>query len=272
MASTPQSLRFLVGPATTGPGGGSFDALNRILADLCTRGNPKEGATLALRKHLEEEARDLSGEAFPRFMDLLYERISSLLETNEVAENLGALRAIDELIDVALGENASKVSKFAVYMRSVFEVKRDPDVLTLASRVLGHLARAGGAMTADEVKFQVKMALGWLCNDKAEFRLFAAVLILKEIAENAPTVFNVHVTEFVDAIWVALRHPTLAIREKAVEALRACLRVIEKRETRWRVQWYYRMFEATQDGLGKNASVHSIHGSLLAVGELLRLL
>lgn len=32
------------------------------------------------------------------------------------------------------------------------------------------------------------------------------------------------------------------------------------------------MFEATQDGLGKNASVHSIHGSLLAVGELLRFL
>lgn len=30
------------------------------------------------------------------------------------------------------------------------------------------------------------------------------------------------------------------------------------------------MFEATQDGLAKNAPVHSIHGSLLAVGELLR--
>ncbi|XP_073268578.1 serine/threonine-protein kinase TOR isoform X3 [Populus alba] len=30
------------------------------------------------------------------------------------------------------------------------------------------------------------------------------------------------------------------------------------------------MFEATQDGLGKNAPVYSIHGSLLAVGELLR--
>lgn len=34
---------------------------------------------------------------------------------------------------------------------------------------------------------------------------------------------------------------------------------------------YYRMFEATQDGLGRNAPIHSIHGSLLAVGELLRL-
>lgn len=57
------------------------------------------------------------------------------------------------------------------------------------------------------------------------------------MAENASTVFNVHVPEFVDAIWVALRHPTLEVRERAVEALRACLRVIEKRETRWRVQW-----------------------------------
>ncbi|KAI3907225.1 hypothetical protein MKW92_031291, partial [Papaver armeniacum] len=70
-----------------------------------------------------------------------------------------------------------------------------------------------------------------------------------EMAENASTVFNVHVPEFVDLIWVALRDSMLAVRERAVEALRACLRVIEKRETCWRVQWYYRMFEAKQDGL-----------------------
>ncbi|KAK4563470.1 hypothetical protein RGQ29_005828 [Quercus rubra] len=280
MASTAQSLRFSAGAAAAsaaaaaaaaaGAGAGSFDALSRILADLCTRGNPKEGASLALRKHLEEEARDLSGEAFSRFMDQLYERITSLIESSDVAENLGALRAIDELIDVALGENASKVSKFSSYMRYVFEVKRDPDILILASRVLGHLARAGGAMTADEVERQVNTALDWLRGDRVEYRRFAAVLILKEMAENASTVFNVHVPEFVDAIWVALRDPTLAVRERAVDALRACLKVIEKRETRWRVQWYYRMFEATQDGLGRNAPVHSIHGSLLAVGELLR--
>ncbi|XP_054777757.1 serine/threonine-protein kinase TOR isoform X2 [Prosopis cineraria] len=269
MATTSQSHRYC-GTASIGPGGGSFDALNRILADLCTRGNPKEGASLALKKHLEEEARDLSGEAFSRFMDQLYDRISSLLESNDVAENLGALRAIDELIDVALGENASKVSKFSSYMRNVFEGKRDPEILVHASSVLGHLARAGGAMTADEVERQVKIALDWLKGNRVEYRRFAAVLILKEMAENASTVFNVHVPEFVDAIWVALRDPALPVRERAVEALRACLRVIEKRETRWRVQWYYRMFEATQDGLGKNAPVHSIHGSLLAVGELLR--
>ncbi|OMO63404.1 hypothetical protein COLO4_32473 [Corchorus olitorius] len=242
MAATLQSLRFC-GPAASGPAGGSFETLNRILADLCTRGNPKEGTSLALKKHLEEEARDLNGEAFSRFMDQLYDRISSLLESNDVAQNMGALRAIDELIDVALGENASKVSKFSNYMRTVFEVKRDPEILVLASKVLGHLARAGGAMTADEVEFQVKTALEWLRGDRVEYRRFAAVLILKEMAENASTVFNVHVPEFVDAIWVALRDPTLAVRERAVEALRACLRVIEKRETRWRVQWYREVAE-----------------------------
>ncbi|XP_056160919.1 serine/threonine-protein kinase TOR isoform X2 [Syzygium oleosum] len=268
MAAAAQALRFLVPGSAAG--GGSFDAFNRIVADLCTSGNPKEGAASALRKYVEEEARELSGEAFARFMDQLYERISALLESNDPDENLGALRVIDELIDVALGENASKVSRFSNYMRMVFEVKRDKRILVLASSVLGHLARAGGAMIADEMERQLKIALDWLRGDRVEHRLLAAVLILKEMAENASTVFNVHVPEFVDAIWVALRDPDERIREQAVEALRACLRVIEKRETRWRVQWYYRMFEATQDGLGRNAPVHSIHGSLLAVGELLR--
>ncbi|VFQ96023.1 unnamed protein product [Cuscuta campestris] len=266
MAAASQSIRHPL--AATGAC--SLDALNNVLSDLCTRGNPKDGAAVALRRLVEEEARDLSGDAFSRFMDNLYERITVLLESNEVAENLGALRAINELIDVTIGENASKVAKFSNYMRNVFEVKRDTEILVLASQVLGHLARAGGAMTADEVECQVKNALQWLSGDRVEYRRFAAVLILKEMAENASTVFNVHVPEFVDAIWVALRDPTLAVRERAVEALRACLRVIEKRETRWRVQWYYRMFEATQDGLGRNAPIHSIHGSLLAVGELLR--
>jgi FKBP12-rapamycin complex-associated protein len=224
----------------------------------------------ALRKHVEEEARDLSGEAFLRFMDQLYEQISSLLQSNDIAENLLALRAIDALIDMPFGEGASKVSKFASFLRNVFDVKRDPVILVPASTVLGHLAKAGGAMTADEVERQIKTALGWLGGDRVEYRRFAAVLILKEMAENASTVFNVHVPEFVDAIWVALRDPKQAVRERAVEALRACLHVIEKRETRWRVQWYYRMCEAAQVGLGRNASVHSIHGSLLAVGELLR--
>ena len=34
---------------------------------------------------------------------------------------------------------------------------------------------------------------------------YGAVLILRQLAANAPTVFNVHVPAFIDAIWPALR-------------------------------------------------------------------
>ena len=52
--------------------------------------------------------------------------------------------------------------------------------------------------------------------------------------------------------------------------VQACLRLVEKRETRYRVQWYYRLFEETQRGLTWGTSVEVVHGSLLALGELLR--
>ncbi|WMV54649.1 hypothetical protein MTR67_048034 [Solanum verrucosum] len=91
--------------------------------------------------------------------------------------------------EAILSENASKVAKFSNYTHVAFETKCDPKILVLASKVLGHLARSSGAMTADEMEHQV-----------------------------------------------ALRDPTLAIREKVVEALCACLRGMETRETRWRVQ------------------------------------
>ena len=52
--------------------------------------------------------------------------------------------------------------------------------------------------------------------------------------------------------------------------VQACLRLVEKRETRYRVQWYYRLFEETQRGLSWGTSVEVVHGSLLALGELLR--
>ena len=128
---------------------------------------------------------------------------------------------------------------------------------------------------------------------------------ISELAAHAPTVFNVHVSSFIDAIWPALRDTRLFVRQAAVEALRACLVVIERRETRYRVQWYYRLYEETQAGLavsdddlqahgavavtsvttdgqlGKSTGgnthaaqdvqrVSSQHGSLLAFGELLR--
>ena len=61
------------------------------------------------------------------------------------------------------------------------------------------------------------------------------------------------------------------IIDKAQDVMQACLVLVEKRETRYRVMWYYRLFEETQRGLTRYPnSLEHIHGSLLALGELLR--
>eukprot|EP00898_Chlorokybus_atmophyticus_P008681 jgi/Chlat1/8814/Chrsp90S08148 len=250
------------------------DTLGNLLADLCSQAQGikvREDRDNALRDYVESEARDFTGEAFTRFMSDVYDRIYRLINSHDRAEKLGGVLAIDELIDIKLGEEANKITRFANYLHDVFQPSCDVGTMTAASRALGHLARTGAALAADVVELEIKRALDWLRSpDRSEMKLFAAVVILKELAENAPTVFNVHVSPFVESIWFALRDEKLLVREAAVSALRACLCIIEKRETRHRVQWYYRMFEQTQDGLTRNLSTESIHGSLLTIGELLR--
>ena len=227
---------------------------------------------VSLREHVEAEARDKPPESFARYMRDLYGRILRLVNSPDLRRRLGGVYAIDQLTDVKMGENVGKINRFATYLRDVFTPTCEPQLAEAASRALGHLVLTGGVLTADVVESEVKRSLDWLESaDRVEARRYAAVLILRELAANAPTVFNVHVPAFIDAIWPALRDPKLAIREAAVRALRQCLVVIEKRETRYRVQWYYKLYEETQSGISaKGASVEDVHGSLLAFGELLR--
>ena len=92
---------------------------------------------------------------------------------------------------------------------------------------------------------EVNRAFKWLKNPvREERKRFAAALTLRELAANAPTVFNVHVPHFIKAVWPALHDPSLDVRLAGkLLALRACLMVIEQRETRYRVQWYYKLYE-----------------------------
>jgi FKBP12-rapamycin complex-associated protein len=72
---------------------------------------------------------------------------------------------------------------------------------------------------ANAAPSQVRRAIEWL-TDRGDARKYAAALILRELAENAPAVFNVHVRAFIDAIWNGLRDSKLLVREASVAALR----------------------------------------------------
>ena len=100
-----------------------------------------------------------------------------------------------------------------------------------------------------------------------EARRHAAVLVLKELMQNAPTLLYAFVPQVIDLIWVALRDVKVQIREAAGEALNACLDIIFQRESSFRIQWYNKVLEETHKGF-KLGTPESIHGSLLTVGEL----
>nr|KAJ3421473.1 phosphatidylinositol kinase- protein kinase tor1 [Polyrhizophydium stewartii] len=60
----------------------------------------------------------------------------------------------------------------------------------------------------------------------------------------------------------------VSIRESAADALSECLALVQARENQLKRQWYRKIFEETQKGF-KMTSIDAIHGSLLAVREIL---
>ena len=160
------------------------------------------------------------------------------------------------------------ITKFANYLRAALR-SNDNDVLLHAARALGHLATPGGALIADLVDSEVKLALEALTSDRQESRRFAAVLVIRELAKSSPTLLYAFVPQILDCIWVTLRDLKVLIREVAAEAVGICFEILSARDAEIRTQWFSRMYEEALAGL-KSGNVEYIHGSLLCIRELLQ--
>ena len=56
-----------------------------------------------------------------------------------------------------LGENATKITIFAGFLREVFQPSTDPATMEVAAVTLGHLVKSGRALTADIVESEVQL-------------------------------------------------------------------------------------------------------------------
>eukprot|EP00002_Diphylleia_rotans_P028068 TRINITY_DN5657_c0_g1_i3.p1 TRINITY_DN5657_c0_g1~~TRINITY_DN5657_c0_g1_i3.p1 ORF type:complete len:1876 (-),score=390.71 TRINITY_DN5657_c0_g1_i3:1816-7443(-) len=248
---------------------GGHETLTRIINDLRSKEERiRLKAANNLHQYISSESREISGEAFTKFMEGVSRRIFELVSSSDINEKMGGILAIDKMIDIDFEESATKITRFANYLRPVFP-NNDATLMVMASKVLGHLAHAAGTLTADFVEFELKRALEWLQSERNEAKRHASVLILKELAENSGILFYTYIEQFLESIWPSLRDPKLTIREAAVDALRACFSLIALRDTPQRAAWYRKIFEEAQRGIEK-ANVDSVHGSLLAIGELIR--
>eukprot|EP00795_Rhopilema_esculentum_P000207 gene207-9842_t len=215
-----------------------------------------------------------------QLMDDLIHQISVFVQSSDANEKKAGILAIVSLIGVD-GGNANRTSRFANYLRNMLPCN-DVGVMVMRAKAVGKLAQVGGTFSADYVEFEVKRALECLAGDRNEGRRHDAVLVLKELAVNAPAFFFQHVQSFFDNIFSAIRDPKPAIREGAVEALRACFAIITQRETKKNhfVHWYQQVYEEAKRGFEDTSSTREkgvvltkedkAHGSLLVIQELVR--
>lgn len=228
----------------------------------------REEAATEIRNHVVSLSQEMEIAEFQKFNNDMNKVIFGLLHGDQAAK-LGGISVVDKLVDADTGEEVfTKMTRFANYLRGVV-ITSDTLIQRKAAKTIGRLSSMGGSLVGELVDFEVKRSIEWLQSDRQETRRHAAILQIKAIGENNPTLLYAYVGQILDnAIWAALRDPKLMIRDDAAEALRVLLDIINKRESTQKEQWYRGLFEEAQAGL-RSQMVDVIHGSLLVYRELL---
>ena len=203
------------------------------------------------------------------FYNVVNSRITQLISHgNDPAERLGGIHALDALIDFDGVDVAQKTTRFTQSLRTVLRGK-DLTPMQAAAMALGKICRPGGSLISELVESEVKTALEWLQSDRVEERRYSAVLVLRELGRNAPTLMYTFVGLIFDQIWVGLRDNRLLIRQTAAEAISACFQIIRERDQAMRQTWQAKIYDEAVQGV-RQGSVEYIHGSLLVIKELLQ--
>lgn len=229
-----------------------------------------------LQRFVQTELRELPTDRHQAQLDEINQCIYQLITSSEVHEKKGGILAIVSL--VALEGNVTRLGRFANYLRAIIP-HPDVSLTEMVAKAIGQLALCEGTYTAEYVEFEIKRALEWLGGN--EHKKLAAVLILRELAIHTPTLFYQPFQQSFDNIFTAVRDPKPLIRERAVSALRACLRLVAERENKETVntRYYELAYKEAVSSLMEGSSTKDksanlgrddrIHGSLLIINELI---
>ncbi len=211
---------------------------------------------------------DFQPEQFHVFYNSVNNKITTLmLHGNDSSERLGGVHALDALVDFEGVDVTAKYTRFTANLKTILR-GRDLVPMQAAAVALGKLCRPGGSLISELVESEVKTALEWLQSDRLEEKRYSAVLVLRELARNAPTLMYAYVGLIFDLIWVGLRDPRHLIRVTSGETVSACFRIIRERDQEMKQAWMTKMYNELLVGLRTN-TVECIHASLLVLKELL---
>ncbi|KJK91638.1 Phosphatidylinositol 3-kinase [Metarhizium anisopliae BRIP 53284] len=248
----------------------ALERLEHITRGLRSRvgDDVRKRAAIQLRDLVVVCHRDLSQEQFLAFYNAVNNKITQLVtHGSDSAERLGGIYALDALVEFDGVDVAAKYTRFTQNIKTILRGK-DINPMKPAAIALGKLCRPGGSLISELVDSEVNTALEWLQNDRVEERRYSAVLVLRELARNAPTLMYQYIPTIFDWIWVGLRDPRQLIRETSADTVGACFRIIRERDQEMKQIWMSKIFNEARQGLKVN-TVESIHASLLVLKELL---
>ncbi|PSR84348.1 phosphatidylinositol 3-kinase-like protein [Coniella lustricola] len=246
----------------------SLDGLVKEIKSRTVSEDQRKRFALKLRDVAAVCQRDLSQDHFAIFLAQVQKAISSLIiHGSDTAERLGGIYIVDTLVDFDGIDMATKYTRFTQNLRQVLRGK-DINPMRPAAEVLGKLCRPGGSIISELVEAETKNALEWLQSDRIEERRYSAVLVLRELARNAPTLMYAYVGMVLDLLWAGLKDQRHLIRATSAEAVSACFRIMRERDQELKQLWMDKMYMEAISSL-KLGSIESIHASLLVLKELL---
>ncbi|KAE9046870.1 Serine/threonine-protein kinase [Phytophthora rubi] len=250
------------------------ESFTRFLPGLrSSNSSVRHRAAQSLRLYIESESRDLSHGLYMKWVTDISARLMLLCNSNESADRMGGIAAMDELVELFIAErNDQTIIEFAHSLTKVFEKipSADPPMLRVAAKALGHIVSTGGTSLIEFVEdYHVKPALEWLKNETFHVRRHAAVMILKELSINAPSTSFRYMDKYFDFIWSAFWDSKLVVRVSASESLQTCFMLIQQRESNRKTSWYNRALDEAESAFKRNSS-DATHGALLILNELLR--
>ncbi|KAI5860910.1 FAT-domain-containing protein [Durotheca rogersii] len=248
----------------------ALEALDSITRELKSRAGDevRKRAAVQLRDLVTVCYRDFPAEQFHVFYNSVNNKITTLmLHGNDSSERLGGVYALDALVDFDGVDVTAKYTRFTANLKTIL---RGKDIVPMqpAAIALGKLCYPGGSLISELVESEVKTALEWLQSERVEEKRYSAVLVLRELARQAPTLMYSYVGLIFDLIWVGLRDPRQLIRATSAETVSACFRIIRERDQEMKQAWMNKMYNDTLLGLKIN-TVESVHASLLVLKELL---
>ncbi|KKF92485.1 Phosphatidylinositol 3-kinase tor2 [Ceratocystis platani] len=249
----------------------AMDRLDIVVRDLRSSRNTDEArrrAAGALRELVSVCHRDFLPDQFLAFYNAVNSKITQLItHGSDSSERLGGVYALESLIDFDGVDMSIKYTRFTQNIKTILRGK-DIHPMQAAATALGKLCRPGGTLTTELVDSEVKMALEWLQSERVEERRYSAILILRELSRNAPTLMYGYVGLVFELIWVGLRDPRNLIRTASAETVSACFRIIRERDPEMKKTWMTKMYSEAISGLKVN-TIESVHASLLVTKELL---